>query len=139
EEQMNALPNPQPAPPPERKPMSELRTLDQIVSLADNGQYQPLLLQENDDLISEIVNFSQAYGTKAGGKLQITISYTTDRFGQIDLAIEHKVTKPRTPKAKATAWTADGGGLTIANPNQSRMEIREVAGRRQLRTPGADE
>lgn len=34
---------------------------------------------------------------------------------------------------------ADGGGLTIANPNQSRMEIREVAGRRQLRTPGADE
>ncbi|ULB10708.1 hypothetical protein ORIO_12420 [Cereibacter azotoformans] len=119
--------------------MSELRTLDQIISLADNGQYQPLLLQENDDLISEIVDFSQAYGTKAGGKLQITISYTTDRFGQIDLTVEHKITKPKAPKAKATAWTVDGGGLTIANPNQSRMEIREVAGRRQLRTPGADE
>lgn len=119
--------------------MTELRSLDQILSLADNGQYQPVLMQEHDKLIEEMVDFSQAFGTKASGKIQITLSYSTDRFGQIELGVEHKVTPPKAPKAKATVWTADGGGLTIANPNQKRMDIREVNGKRELRTPGADD
>lgn len=124
---------------PESRTMSEppmVRGLDQILSLADNGQYLPDLLTRNEKLIEEIVNFSQAFGTKAGGKLQITISYTTDRFGQIELSIEDKITEPKPPKAKAVAWTTPDGGLTTANPNQTRMEIRDVGGRRELRSPG---
>lgn len=117
----------------------EIRGLDQTLALADNGQYLPLLLQENDDLIAEIVSFSQSYGTKAKGKLSLTIEYSTDRFGQIEIAVEHKVAVPKPPKAKATAWTADGGGLTVANPNQRAMEIREVGGRRELRSPTIDD
>lgn len=118
---------------------NEIRGLDQTLALADNGQYLPLLLQENDDLIAEIVSFSQSYGTKAKGKLSLTIEYSTDRFGQIEIAVEHKVSVPKPPKAKATAWTADGGGLTVANPNQRAMEIREVGGRRELRSPTIDD
>lgn len=138
---MNALPKPFPAT-TERPAMTrapEIRGLDQTLALADNGQYLPMLLEENDDLLKEIVSFSQAYGAKAKGKLTISIEYSTDRFGQIDLSVEHKITAPKQPKAKATAWTADGGGLTVANPNQRAMEIREVAGgRRELRSPTLD-
>lgn len=114
----------------------EIRGLDQLLSLPDNGQYLPLLLQDNDDLVQEISDFSQAYGTKASGKLVVEINYSTDRFGQIDIAVSHKVTVPKPPKSKATAWRGDGGGLTVANPNQRAMEIREVGGRRELRSPG---
>ncbi|RRH70027.1 hypothetical protein [Falsigemmobacter faecalis] len=131
-----------PAATTERKPMSrasEIRGIDQTLTLADNGQYLPTLLQENDELISDIVDFSQAYGTKAKGKLVIAIEYTTDRYGQIDISVEHKITKPKAPKAKAVAWTAAGGGLSSANPNQRAMEIREVSnGRRELRSPTID-
>lgn len=117
----------------------EIRGLDQTLALADNGQYLPTLLQENDELISDIVSYSQAFGAKAKGKLTITIEYSTDRFGQIEISVEHKITVPKQPKAKATAWTADGGGLTVANPNQRAMEIREVGnGRRELRSPTLD-
>lgn len=118
----------------------EIRGLDQTLALADNGQYLPILLQENDELIAEIVNFSQAYGAKAKGKLTLSIEYETDRYGQIDIKVEHKITTPKPPKAKATAWTSDGGGLTVANPNQRAMEIREVSGgRRELRSPTKDD
>lgn len=116
----------------------EIHGLDQTLALADNGQYLPELLKDNAALIEEVVNFSQAFGTKASGKLQVTISYATDRFGQVEIAIEHKVTAPKQPKAKATAWTTENGGLTVANPNQRAMEIREVGGRRELRSPTPD-
>ena len=112
-----------------------IRTLDEILTLPDNGQYLPLLLAENDQLITEIVDFSQSYGTKASGSMTIKINYSTDRFGQIDLSVEHVIKAPKAPKAKATAWTSDEGGLTTANPNQKRMEIRDVGGKRELRTP----
>jgi len=117
----------------------QITGLDQTLALADNGQYLPQLLQDNTELIEEIMNFSQAYGAKASGKLQITICYATDRFGQVEIAIEHKVTTPKQPKAKATAWSVEGGGLTVANPNQRAMEIREVGGgHRELRSPTPD-
>lgn len=115
-----------------------IRGLDQILALLDNGNYLPQLLQDNEDLIQEIVDFGQAYGAKASGEVTIKIKYSTDRFGQIDIAAEHGVKAPKPPKSKATAWVADGGGLTVANPNQRRMELRDVGGKRELRLPHAD-
>ena len=49
-------------PPAERKTMATqpLRSLDQILALADNGNYLPDLLLRNDALIAEMQNFSQA-------------------------------------------------------------------------------
>jgi hypothetical protein len=116
----------------------EIRGIDQLLALPDNGNYLPLLMQDNDELLQEISDFSQAYGTKAGGKITIEINYSTDRFGQIDIAVSHTVKAPKPPKSKATAWRADSGGLTVANPNQRAMEIREVGGRRELRSPVID-
>lgn len=124
---------------PERSPMQspELRGIDQILALADNGQYLPVLLDENQVLLADIVSHSQAYGVKAKGKVTIEIEYSTDRFGQIDMAVQHKISAPKAPKSKAVAWATEGGGLTVANPNQRSMEIRDVGGRRELRTPEA--
>jgi hypothetical protein len=119
----------------------ELRGLDQILALVDNGSYHPLLLQDLGGLVAEMKDFSNAFGgAKAKGKLVLTIDLTTDRFGQIDLEVQHKVTAPKPPKAKGTAWTTDDGGLTPANPMQTRMEIRDVSpGRAEFRVPGANQ
>lgn len=118
----------------------ELRGLDAILALADNGQYLPGLLADNAALISELQSFSSAFGgVKASGKLALTIDYKIDRFGQIDLVIGHTVTRPKAPKSKATAWTGEDGSLTVANPNQMRMEIRDVTpGHREFRVPGSN-
>ena len=119
-------------------PKDELRGFDQILSLADNGNYLPGLLERNEGLISEIAAFTNTYGTKAKGKLTIEIDYEVDRFGQISLTVDDKIKSPKAPKAKAVAWTSEGGVLTVANPNQRQMEIRDVSGGRELRVPHAD-
>lgn len=117
----------------------DLRGLDQILGVLDNGQYLPQVLDASDKLIAEISDFSQAYGTKASGSLTLTIKYSTDRFGQVEVEAQHSVKEPKPPKSKATVWRSDNGGLTIANPNQRSMEIREVNGRRELRSPTIDD
>lgn len=115
-----------------------IRGIDQTLALLDNGNYLPTLLQENEALIREIVDFSQAYGAKAAGEISIKVKYSTDRFGQVEITAEHSIKAPKAPKSKATAWVADGGGLTVANPNQRRMELRDVGGKRELRLPHAE-
>ena len=115
-----------------------LRGLDAVLSTVDNGNYYPDLIERHAALIAELQDFSSSFGgVKASGSLTLTINYTTDRFGQIEVSIEDKIKTPKPPKAKGNLWALDGGALTVANPNQTRMEIRDVGGTRELRTPGA--
>lgn len=118
----------------------EIRGIDAILSIADGGQYMPVLTQEMQELIEKTRDHALAYRVKAKCKLTLSIELVIDPFGQIDLAAEHKLTEPKAPKAKAVAWATEGGGLTVANPNQRSMEIREVRpGHRELRSPTIDD
>lgn len=112
----------------------ELRSLDQMLSLADNGDYLPELLERIEANNVEMRQFAQDFGTGAKGKITITIDLKTDRFGQVEMAIEDKIVGPKPPKHKAVGWITGTGGLTTHNPAQSRMEIRDAGdGRRELR------
>lgn len=111
-----------------------------MLNLADGGQYLPVLTQDLRQAIENTTSHAQAYRAKAKCKLQITVTLSVDPFGQIDMEVEHKLAEPKAPKAKALAWATEEGGLTVANPNQRAMEIREVAnGRRELRSPTIDD
>lgn len=118
----------------------ELRGLDQILGLADNGAYHPALLADLAKLVSELQDFSRAFGgVKAKGKISLDIAFTIDRFGQIDMEAQHKLTQPKAPKAKGIAWTTEDGALTPANPAQMRMDLRDVTQSREFRNPGASQ
>lgn len=129
--------------PNERPAMSrdpEIRGIDAMLALADGGQYLPVLHEEVRELVEKTKAHAQAYRVKAKCKLSLTLELVVDPFGQIDMQVEHKLAEPKMPKAKAVAWATEDGGLTVANPNQRAMEIREVAGgRRELRSPTVDD
>jgi hypothetical protein len=101
--------------------------------MLDNGDYLPLLIADLEKLNIEMKDFSQAFGCKSKGQITITLDLTNDRFGQIEMTANHKVKVPKQPAAKAILWTTADGQMTPSNPNQTRMEIREVAGGRELR------
>lgn len=114
----------------------EIHGLEQVLALADGGEYLPILQEELATLIADLHSHATIYG-KSTGKLNLSISLAADRKGQVDLVVEHKVVMPKMPKAKGSAWTVPGGKLTVENPAQRRMEIREVeGGKRELRSPG---
>ncbi|KGJ03648.1 hypothetical protein SAMN04487972_1194 [Paracoccus halophilus] len=112
-----------------------LRSIDQILGLADGGDYLPDLLDRMEANNIEMRQHSQDYQTTAKAKVSITISMSLDRFGQLEMVIEDKITGPKPPKHKAVGWMNGTGGVTTHNPAQSRMEIRDAGdGRRELRT-----
>ncbi|KJZ31650.1 hypothetical protein TW83_07765 [Paracoccus sp. S4493] len=112
----------------------ELRSLDQLLSLADNGDYLPDLLSRIEANNIEMRQFAQDFASSAKGKITLTIDMKTDRFGQVELVIEDKIVGPKPPKHKAVGWLTGDGALTTHNPAQSRMEVRDVGGHRELRT-----
>ena len=112
-----------------------LRSIDQLLWLADGGDYLPDLLDRIEANNVDMRQHSLDYQTTAKAKIAITISMTLDRFGQLEMVIEDKITPPKAPKHKAVGWMNGTGGVTTHNPAQSRMEIRDAGdGRRELRT-----
>lgn len=98
----------------------QMRSLDQMLSLADAGDYLPDLLSRIEANNVEMRRFAQQYSTTAKGKITITI--------------DDKIVGPKAPKRKAVAWMTGDGGITTHNPAQSRMEIRDAGnGKRELR------
>lgn len=116
-------------------PVPQLRSLDQMLSLADNGDYLPDLLSRIEANNIEMRQFAADFASAAKGKITLTIDLKLDRFGQLEMVIEDKITGPKPPKHKAVAWMTGSGAVTTHNPAQSRMEIRDTGnGRREFRT-----
>lgn len=113
---------------------SELRSLDQILSLADNGGYLPEMQRRLADLLTETHEFAETYRTKAGAKIKIEVSVTLNAFGEAEISVKDELSAPKPPKAKATAWLTEDGALTPHNPAQSRMEVRDVGGKPEFRS-----
>lgn len=116
----------------------ELRGLDPILGLMDNGSYHPMLMADIAKLVAEMQDFSRAFGgVKASGTLDLKVAFKIDRFGQIDIEVGHTIKTPKPPKSKGVAWTGEDGALMPANPNQMNLPLRDVTADRQFRNPGA--
>lgn len=115
--------------------MTALRSIDQILGLAEDGMYLPDLLDRVEAANVDMRQFAQDHG-KASVKIKLSIALEIDRLGQVTLTIDDEVTTSKLPKRKTAAWLNGTGGLTAENPAQSRMQIRDTGnGARELRTP----
>lgn len=117
---------------PTDRPRAELRGFDQILSLIDNGDYLPQLLAAIEALNIEMKDFSQTFNCKSKGSITLKLDLTNDRFGAVEMTATHQIKVPKMPAAKAILWTTSDGSMSANNPNQRRMEIRDVDGGRAL-------
>ncbi|RBO54683.1 hypothetical protein DSD19_04720 [Rhodovulum sp. BSW8] len=116
----------------------ELRTLDQVLSLLDGGDFLSGLLEENRNLIQALLTHQREYGGAPKGSLTIKLNYQLDRKCTLQITGDLDVRKPKEPKASTTAWITADGFVTPSNPNQMRMEVRDAGGHRELRTAGSE-
>ena len=105
--------------------MAALRSIDQILGLAEDGQYLPDLLDRVEAANVDMRQFAQDHG-KAQVKIKLELTLEIDRLGQVSLIIDDKITTSQPPKRKTAAWLNGSGGLTAENPAQTRMQIRDT-------------
>lgn len=120
--------------------MPELRSLDQMLSLFDAGEFQHDLLQDFQDLLVGLKDHQLEFGGKPKGNITLTVSFEMQRSGDVDMAATKTVAPPKKPPASAAAFVTPDGYLTLHSPLLSRMHggVRDVADEEtEIRTPGA--
>ena len=115
-------------------PSDNIRGLDQMFAMLDDGNYLPEILDRRDTLLRELKDFSAAFGTKAKGRLTLKIDFTTDKYGQVEMTATDEIKVPKQPPSKANLWITDDGKMSPSNPNQRRMGIRDIGGKREFHT-----
>lgn len=104
--------------------MFDLKSLDQIVALANNGETRTIILSENEELLAEMRRFQELHGGAPKGKVKLEIEYVLDLKQAVTIKVTHKIEYPKQPPGKGVAWMSPSGGLTTDNPNQSVFDLR---------------
>lgn len=118
---------------------NELHSLDQILALADGGDFLSGLMDEHRELMLKMHNHQMEFGGEAKGTVSIKISYALDRKLNMKMKVVSDVKAPKEPTASAIAWTSADGYLTPENPQQIKMELRDAGTTKSLRSAGRDD
>jgi len=115
----------------------DLKTIDQILSLPDSGEFLMQIHDKHEALIKAMADFVDDNNKPASGSFSIKLDYKLNRAGMYQIAAKCDAKEPQKPTATAVAWQGNEGRITPANPAQLKMEIRDVApGETELRTAG---
>lgn len=117
-EHLNALPDPAPAAPHDPYKM---RTLEQIVSLFDGGDFLQKLLKGHADLQRALLDHKDEHGGKAKGTMTLTIGYDLGKQGDVAMSARVDFKTPQKPASNAAAFINDKGELTLYSPLMARM------------------
>lgn len=105
----------------------ELRSFDQVLALFDNGLFPDNVMQDLHRALEALNLHVDSYQTSASAELTLKITIKQDRQGTLEMKADKNVKLPKDPVAKAIAWATDENTITPANPNQMRMELRNVS------------
>jgi hypothetical protein len=83
-----------------------------------------------------IANLNQRFidgdRSKATAKLNIAFSLSIDsKSGTVDVSADYSVTLPKKARGRTVFWTTADNELSMANPRQLSMELRDVSYDRQ--------
>jgi hypothetical protein len=107
----------------------KMRTLEQILSLFDGGDFLRETMDEHQELQIALLEHKDAHGTKGcQGSLTIQISYALGKSGDVSMGATRTIKKPKKPASSAAAFINDDGELTLYSPflRQMQRPVRDV-------------
>jgi len=110
----------------ETKAQGEIRSFATLIGHHSDGEL-------NNDATNEMAELLQALRKqaiiegKAKGSITVTIAFEVDRRGVVSTAAEVKTKDPRPAKSGSVFWLTDGGALSVKNPKQQELPLRDVS------------
>lgn len=106
----------------------KMRTLEQILSLFDGGDFLEKLMIDHRQLQTDLLDHHADHGGKAKGSMTITVSYNLGKSGDVGMTAVATFKAPQKPASSAAAFINDNGELTLYSPFMARMQpgIRDV-------------
>lgn len=105
-----------------------MRTLEQILSLFDGGDFLEKLMEGHRQLQTDLLDHHADHGGKAKGSMTIGVSYNLGKSGDVGMTATVAFKAPQKPASSAAAFINDNGELTLYSPFMARMQpgIRDV-------------
>lgn len=107
----------------------KMRSLEQILSLFDGGDFLAELLDGHRQLQRDLLDHKAEHGTKdCKGSMTIKIDYVLGKSGDVAMGASVDFKSPKKPPSSAAAFINDDGELTLYSPFLSRMQqpVRDV-------------
>jgi hypothetical protein len=106
-----------------------VHSFHQFLSAIEGGQ---LHFELTDALREMIANLNQRFidgdRSKAVARLDLSIALSIDaKSGTVDVDTDYKVKLPKKSRGRTVFWTTADNKLSMANPRQLTMELRDVS------------
>lgn len=100
-------------------PAGTLHNFGQLIAMAEDGALHADLSRELEQIIAAMVQQSRASGGKTSASLSLSLKFTLDNNGEIELSGDYKAVLPKARRGRSILWaTRDGRRMTMRNPNQ---------------------
>jgi len=117
-----------------------VRTIDQIVALANGGEYPDDMQHLIAEFFEKLLDYAQSHDVKhAPGTLTLAIKATVDRYGEVELDLKPSIKLPDPPcdDGKARLYI-DATGTLVTHKQQDLPLMRDVSKPKQkMRDTGA--
>lgn len=108
-------------------------------ALAD-GEAMAACSNELHKLVSVLQDESLEQNAELKGELRLTIKVTADPKGHVAVSYDLATKEPKPVRSSSIMWITKGGNLTVENPRQQKLPLRDVdLSRRKMREPNYDE
>lgn len=92
----------------------------------DDGALHAELSSKLQQVVSELALYTETYCSKAKGKVTLTLSLEAGTNGTVQVHGEVKTKTPPPRRGATMFWTTKGGNLSLENPRQTKLPLREV-------------
>lgn len=96
-----------------------------ILQQIDDGSLHGELGDELQKLVRELGDQSLRFARPAKGKLTLTLNITAVG-ATVEVNGDVKVTTPKKPRERSVFYRTPGGNLTLDNPKQQKLALKEV-------------
>lgn len=109
------------APKPHEGPRGFAVMLQQV----HDGELHGELSAELQKLVALLGEHSTKFQRPAKGAISLTLNITAVGH-TVEVVGDVKVKAPKTPRPRSVFWRTDGGNLSVENPRQTKLPLREV-------------
>jgi hypothetical protein len=115
--------------PPEPHDPFKMRSIEQILSLFDSGQFLAEIMKGHKNLMHELLEHNAEFGPKGcEGSMTITVKYAAGNAGDVGMGGTVNFKLPKKPPSSAGAYIDEDGELTLYSPMMKQMQrpVRDV-------------
>lgn len=99
-----------------------MRSLEQILSLLNQGEFLKELMKEHTDLQTQLLEHLDTFGAKGcTGSMTITVNYELQSSGDIAMTGTSNFKGPKRPASRGGGYLDADGNITLMSPMLTRM------------------